>query len=88
MSRVLTPKNIAIVLSSLIGFALVSHVNMIAGIIVLVFVSTAAGTSYSWVRNVKIAVVLVLIALAFGTTIAAGADRASSRLVSIELARL
>jgi len=59
------PRNIAIVIGSLIGFSIVSRVNMIAGILVLVFVATAAGTSYSWVRNIKISVVLILIAFAF-----------------------
>ena len=59
------PRNIAIVIGSLIGFAVVSRVNMIAGILVLVFVATAAGTSYSWVRNLKISFVLILIAFAF-----------------------
>ena len=58
-------RNIAIVIGSLIGFAVVSRFNMILGIIVLVFVATAAGTSYSWVRNVKIAAVLIGIAFAF-----------------------
>lgn len=58
-------KNIAIVIGSLVGFALVSRFNMVLGIIVLVFAATAAGTSYSWVRNVKIAAVLIAIAFAF-----------------------
>ena len=59
-------KNIAIVLTSLIGFALVSEkVNMVAGILFLVFVCTAAGDTYSWKRNVKISVVLLAVAFAF-----------------------
>ena len=59
-------RNIAIILGSLCGFALLSHfVNMLAGIVFLVFVSGFAGTSYSVVRNLKIAVVLVGIAFAF-----------------------
>ncbi len=61
----LNPTNIAIVLGSLVGFALVSHFNMVLGIIVLVFVSTKAGITYSWVRNVKISIGLILIAFAF-----------------------
>ena len=41
-------KNIAIILLSLVGFALLSeHLNMILGIVFLVFCSTFAGTSYS-----------------------------------------
>jgi hypothetical protein len=58
--------NIAIVLTSLAGFALISeHLNMIAGIVFLVFCSGFAGSSYSIVRNVKIAAVLIAIAFAF-----------------------
>jgi hypothetical protein len=60
------PKNIALILASLAGFAFLSiWVNMILGIICLVFVSTLAGTSYSVARNVKIAAVLIAIAFAF-----------------------
>jgi hypothetical protein len=60
-------KNIAVILGSLCGFALVSHfVNMIAGIITLVFVASFAGTAkYSVKRNTAIAVGLCLVALAF-----------------------
>jgi hypothetical protein len=59
-------KNIAIVMASLAGFAVLSHyVNMVVGIIFLVFCSTLAGTSYSWTRNVLIAAALVGIAFAF-----------------------
>jgi len=57
-------RNIAIILVSLCGLALIStYVNMIAGIVFMVFVSTLAGVSYSWVRNVKIAAGLVTMAL-------------------------
>ena len=60
------PRNIAIILASLCGFALISHfVDMIAGIVFLVFCSGFAGTSYSVARNVKIAAVLIAIAFAF-----------------------
>lgn len=61
------PKNIAIILASLGGFALISqHVNMIAGIVFMVFCASFAGTaSYSVVRNLKIAAGLVLVGLAF-----------------------
>ncbi|MGZ5179499.1 MAG: tripartite tricarboxylate transporter TctB family protein [Ramlibacter sp.] len=59
-------RNIALIIGSLCGFAVVSQfVNMIAGIVFLVFCSALAGTSYSVVRNLKIAAVLVLIAFAF-----------------------
>lgn len=59
-------RNIAIILGSLCGFAAASHfVNMTAGILVLVFCSGFAGTSYSVVRNIKIAAVLLAIAFAF-----------------------
>jgi hypothetical protein len=59
-------KNIAIIMASLGGFALLSHyVDMIAGIVFLVFVSTLAGTSYSVRRNVIISAALVGIAFVF-----------------------
>jgi hypothetical protein len=59
-------KNIAIILLSLCGFALISeHLNMIAGIAFLVFCASFAGTSYSVVRNLKIAGVLIAVAFAF-----------------------
>ena len=58
-------KNVGLVLASLCGFSLISeHVNMIAGIVFMVFCSTLAGTSYSLVRNVKISVGLLGVALA------------------------
>lgn len=57
-------KNIAIILGSLCGLAVISmYLNMIAGIVFMVFFSTLAGTSYSWWRNVKIAAGLVTMAL-------------------------
>ncbi|SFC12132.1 Tripartite tricarboxylate transporter TctB family protein [Polaromonas sp. OV174] len=59
-------KNIALILLSLVGFALISeHINMILGIIFLVFCSTFAGTSYSVVRNIKISIGLIAVAFAF-----------------------
>jgi hypothetical protein len=59
-------KNIAIIMASLAGFALLSHyVNMIAGIVFLVFASTLAGTSYSVRRNAMISAGLVGIAFVF-----------------------
>ena len=58
-------KNITLVLASLCGFALISeHLNMIAGIVFMVFCSTFAGTSYSVVRNLKISAGLIAIAFA------------------------
>lgn len=72
-SRVVAPepldynvKNIAIIMLSLIGFAVISHfVNMIIGIVFMVFCSTFAGTSYSVVRNIKISAGLVAVAFGF-----------------------
>jgi Tripartite tricarboxylate transporter TctB family len=59
-------KNIAIIMLSLCGFAVVSGlINMIVGIVFLVFCSTLAGTSYSLVRNVKISLGLIAVAFAF-----------------------
>lgn len=59
-------KNIGIILGSLCGFAVVTlFVNMTAAIVFMVFVATLAGTNYSWKRNVKITIGLVLMALVF-----------------------
>jgi hypothetical protein len=58
-------KNVALVLVSLCGFALLSELlNMTVGIVFMVFCSTLAGTSYSVVRNVKISVGLIAVAFA------------------------
>lgn len=59
-------RNIAIILGSLCGLALIStYVNMIAGIVFMVFFSALASSSgYSWVRNVKVSLGLVAMALA------------------------
>ena len=59
-------KNIALILASLCGFALISeHLNMIVGIVFMVFCASFAGTSYSVVRNLKVSAGLIAIALAF-----------------------
>jgi hypothetical protein len=60
-------RNIALILSSLCGFAIVSeHVNMIAGVIFMVFLASVAGSAkYSVVRNLKIAAGLIAVALVF-----------------------
>jgi len=59
-------KNIAVIMVSLGGFAVLSKfLDMLAGIVWLVFVAGLASKSYSWMRNLKIATVLALIALAF-----------------------
>ena len=59
-------KNIAIILASLCAFALVSRfLNMTLGIAVMVFCASFAGTSYSVVRNLKIAAGLIAVAFAF-----------------------
>ena len=58
----LSVRNIALIMVGLCGFALLSeHLDVAAGIVFLVFVSTAAGTSYSVARNVKISVGLIAI---------------------------
>jgi hypothetical protein len=58
-------KNIALVLASMVGFVLLSQsVNMMAGIVFMVFCVTVAGTSYSVVRNLKIAAGLIGVAWA------------------------
>jgi NADH:ubiquinone oxidoreductase subunit K len=59
-------KNIAIILGSLVIFGIVSeYVNMICGIIVMVFCASIAAVKYSVIRNVQIAVALIVIALMF-----------------------
>jgi len=60
-------KNIAIILASLCLFALISeHLNMIAGIVFMVFCAGFAGTSpYSVVRNLKVSAGLIAVAFAF-----------------------
>ncbi|WP_280151568.1 tripartite tricarboxylate transporter TctB family protein [Piscinibacter sp. XHJ-5] len=59
-------KNIAIILASLCGFALVSRLlDMTAGIVFMVFCASFAGTSYSVKRNLRIAAALVAVAFAF-----------------------
>jgi len=59
-------KNIALILASLCGFAVVSqHLNMIAGIVFMVFCSSFAGTSYSVMRNLKVSAGLIAVAFAF-----------------------
>ena len=60
------PKNIALILFSLCGFALLSHhLNMIVGITFMVFASAFAGKTYSVSRNVKVSLGLVAIAYGF-----------------------
>ncbi len=59
-------RNIAIILASLCGFAIVSlFLKMIAGIVFMVFCASFAGGHFDFWRNVKIAAGLVAIALAF-----------------------
>ena len=59
-------RNIAIIMASLIGFAIVSeHLKMIAGVTFLVFCASLAASSYSWQRNLKITAGLLAVAFAF-----------------------
>lgn len=59
-------KNIALVLLGLGGFVVFSKLlNMTVGIVALVFITSLAGTSYSWQRSLQISVVLIAIAFAF-----------------------
>lgn len=59
-------KNIGLILGALCAFSLVSRfVNMSAGIVVMVFIATAAGSNYSWKRNVVISIGLLAIAFMF-----------------------
>lgn len=59
-------KNIGLIIAALCAFSLVSRfINMSVGIVVMVFIATAAGTSYSWKRNLVISAGLLAIAFAF-----------------------
>ena len=60
-------RNIALVLLAICGFTVLSqYINMIVGIVFLVFCSSFAGIApYSVVRNLKIAAGLIAIAFAF-----------------------
>lgn len=59
-------RNIALIVTGLIGFVLISqHINMIVAIVFMVFVCTFAGTSYSVARNIKISLGLIAVAFAF-----------------------
>jgi hypothetical protein len=60
------PKNIALVLGSLAGFAVCSQfINMTVGIVFMVFVAGFTAKTYSVARNVKVSIGLFLMALAF-----------------------
>ena len=59
-------KNITLILGSLVGFALISeHLNMIVGIVFMVFCAGFAASSYSIARNIKICAGLIAVALLF-----------------------
>ena len=59
-------KNIGIILGSLCGFVAISQfINMTIGIAFMVFCAAFAGSSYSVVRNIKVAGVLICVAFAF-----------------------
>jgi len=59
-------KSIALLLLALCGFAVISKwLDMTAAIVFMVFVASLAGTSHSWMRNLKISVGLIVIAYAF-----------------------
>jgi hypothetical protein len=58
-------KNIAIVLASLCGFALLSqYLNVVAGIVFLVFFSSYAASSRSVLRNLKVSAGLLAVTYA------------------------
>lgn len=59
-------KNVGLILSSLVAFALISqHVNMAVGIAVLVFGASLASPPFSVVRNLQITAVLIGVAFLF-----------------------
>ena len=59
-------RNIALIVLSLCGLAVISlYLNMIVGIVFMVFCASMAGTSYSVMRNLKISAGLIAVAFAF-----------------------
>jgi Tripartite tricarboxylate transporter TctB family len=59
-------KNIALVLAGLVGFVVFSLIiNMVVGIVALVFIASLAGSSYSWKRNLQVSAGLIAVAVAF-----------------------
>ncbi len=59
-------RNIAIIMAALVGFVQIAeHLNVIAAIVFLVFVSGMAAAEYSVPRNVKISVALIIMAAVF-----------------------
>ena len=59
-------KNIGIILVSLCGFALLSeYINMIVGIVFIVFFASMAGSTHSIVRSIKVSLGLIAVAFAF-----------------------
>lgn len=65
----LNPMNISIIILAMLGFAVITnYVNMALAVVWLVFVSTIAGTDYSWMRNVKLSASLIVIGFLFERT--------------------
>ncbi len=61
-----SPRNIALIMASLVAFVVASeYINVIAGIVALVFIAGLAATTYSWTRNLKIALGLIVVAFLF-----------------------
>lgn len=59
-------KSIGFIIAAILSFVLLSeHLNMIAAICALVFISTLAAPTYSVVRNLQISLALIAIAFAF-----------------------
>lgn len=59
-------KNIAMIMLGLTSFVLGSKfVNGATGIVLMVFIAGFAAASYSWTRNVKIAIGLIAVGFAF-----------------------
>lgn len=60
------PKNITLLMAALCGFAIVSKLlDMVAGIVVMVFVASLAGRQFSWKLSALISVGLIAVAFAF-----------------------
>lgn len=59
-------KNIALIMLGLCGFVVASkYLNMLVGIVLMVFLAGFAATTYSWKRNVQVSIGLIVVAFAF-----------------------
>jgi len=66
-------KTVAIVMASLVGFAVLTDlVGALVGVVFLVFVSALAGEKYNWKLNLKITLGLMVITYLFSAVLGVG----------------